>query len=173
MLINYKKVVMLIVFFVTAFIAVFLSGCASTTETIPLKASVQTVAYLNPDESNLPSPIVVTFYQLKNSSAFKQANFFSLYNNASAVLGSALIDKEGMEIRPNQNRKIDLDLSTKARYIGVVAAYRNTSRARWRSIVTVPPNSKTIKLRVLLQSQGLELYPPKEGHVCISNSCLF
>lgn len=160
-----KKIIILMVI-------ILLSGCANPT-TIPLTTNIQSVYYLNPNTYNRPSPIIIVLYQLKNASSFKQANFYSIYNNASKTLENSLIDKEQIEIKPNQIKNLKIHLSTKANYVGIIAAYRNINRAQWRRIIEVPQGIKAIKFDIELQSQSLVISHIKHSKFCIGSKCIF
>lgn len=154
------------------FAITLLSGCANP-NTIPLSTTIQSVYYLNPNTYNRPSPIIIVIYQLKNVSSFKQANFYSIYNHASKTLGNSLIDKEQIEIKPNQTKNLKLHLSTKANYVGIIAAYRNINRAQWRRIIEVPTDVKALKFNIELQSQSLVITHIKHSKLCIGTKCIF
>lgn len=136
-------------------VAVALTGCSSS-KPPRMKTSLESVSYLNPNIYNQPSPVVVTIYQLKSPTAFQQASFFSLYNNASAVLASDFIDKRDIEIRPQQKEKLEITMSPDTSYIGVLAAFRNPDNAKWRQIAPVKPG-KNVKLKIDLASQSVDI----------------
>jgi len=150
-----------------------LSGCTGNPKTIPLTTTIQSVYYLNPNSFNRPSPIIVVIYQLKNAGVFKHASFFALYQHASTLLGNRLIDKKQIEIKPNQTKNINLHLSTKAHYLGIIATYRNINRANWRSIIKIKPKTKAIDLNIELQSQRLVVTGIKNSNFCLGSKCFF
>ncbi len=47
-----------------------------------IEATFRAAADLNPDYQGNPSPLVVRFYELKSPTAFNNAGFFDLYDNA-------------------------------------------------------------------------------------------
>lgn len=157
---------------ITLMVIIFLSGCTNP-NTIPLTTNIQSVYYLNPNRYNRPSPIIIVIYQLKNASSFKHTDFYSIYNHASKTLGDSLIDKEQIEIKPNQTKNLKLHLSTKANYVGIIAAYRNINRAQWRRIIEIPTNIKAIKFNLELQSQSLAITHIKHSKFCIGSQCIF
>jgi type VI secretion system protein VasD len=130
------------------------AGCATPNGT-NANVNLQAAKYLNPDIDGNPSPVVVSFYELSTPFAFKQANFYRLTNNAAAVLGTNLIDKQTFEMRPGSNRNITQFITPNAHYLGITAAYRNIDQANWRSIIKIPPKAKSLKVLVSLESQGL------------------
>jgi type VI secretion system protein VasD len=88
---------------------------------------------VNPDEQNRASPIVVRIYQLKDDAAFKDADYFALYEKEAATLSSALIARVEFELSPGEKRTVDYSVSPDTRYIGVAAAYRDIRNAQWRA----------------------------------------
>jgi len=98
-----------------------------------VKLTVQASATANPDDKQRPSPIVVRIYQLKDDAAFKDADFFSLYEKEQGVLAAALISRAEFEVAPGHQQAIDYQLSPDARFVGVAAAYHDIRNAGWRT----------------------------------------
>lgn len=136
--------------------SLLLLGCFS--EQAPqMKALIQAGNTLNPNVYNQPSPIVVTLYQLKSPTAFQQANFYTLYNNAAVVLAADLLDKTDIEIRPQEKQTLHVTLSPNTHYIGVLAAFRDPDTAQWRQILTVKPGANVnVKINLAMQSITLK-----------------
>lgn len=98
-----------------------------------LKLSLSVSADVNPDAQNRPSPIVLRIYQLKDDAAFKDADFFALYDKEQATLAAALVSRVEFEVAPGEQRTVDYQLSPDARFVGVAAAYRDIRNAAWRA----------------------------------------
>ena len=94
---------------------------------------------VNPDLNERPSPVVVTIYQLSSRTIFDNQDFFSLYENAQAILGPDLLAKQELELQPEQKFTQTLKLNKNANYVGVVVAYRDVDNSRWRGVVEVSP----------------------------------
>ena len=151
---------------ITAFIALLISlllttGCTLNADP-QAKLSLKSVRYLNPNINGNPAPIVVSIFELKSADKFKGADYFKLSHHVSNLLGPDLIDKESLEIRPDSQQIITLKLSSDARYIGIMAAYRNIGTAKWRDIIKIPPENKKININVALESQGINVKLHKE-----------
>ena len=142
------------IFTAISLVFVLLSGCAhyDGTET---KLTLRAVQYLNPDISGKPSPVVVSIYELKSPFAFKQASYNQLNTNTSALLGTMLIDKQAIEIRPGEEKKKTKYLTPNSHYLGITVAYRNIDQANWRKIIELPHQAKKVKITLNLESQGL------------------
>ncbi|HEX3398155.1 MAG TPA: type VI secretion system lipoprotein TssJ [Steroidobacteraceae bacterium] len=126
--------------FPTLPIALLLAGCLALTacksgppKPQVLKLTVSASADANPDAQNRPSPIVIRVYQLKDDAAFKDADFFALYDKEQATLAAALISRQEFELAPGAQKVVDYQLPLDARFLGVAAGYRNIRDAAWRT----------------------------------------
>jgi type VI secretion system protein VasD len=84
-------------------------------------------------------PIVVRVYDLKGQGAFTTADFFSLYDRESAVLGSALLARDEVTLAPGQFLPIERQLNPDATYLGVIAAFRDIDHSHWREPLRLNP----------------------------------
>jgi type VI secretion system protein VasD len=117
----------------------WLSGCGSSPpKPQPIKMNIVVSADVNPDAENRPSPIVVRVYQLKDDAAFKDADFFTLYDKEQATLAAALVSREEFELAPGEHRAVDYKLSPDAHFVAVAAAYRDIRNAAWRAETGAP-----------------------------------
>jgi len=137
-------------------LATGLTACASGPGGVAV--NIQSARYLNPDVNGIASPLVVSIYQLKSPFTFNNANYGSLANNSAAILGTDLIDKQTMEIRPGENKMINLDLTQNTQYIGIVAGYRKINQAQWHTTIRIPGKGKGISIALNLESQGLSAH---------------
>ncbi|HEY0747837.1 MAG TPA: type VI secretion system lipoprotein TssJ [Steroidobacteraceae bacterium] len=111
-----------------------LSACKSAPpKPVTIKLTVSASADANPDAQNRASPIVVRVYQLKDDAAFKDADFFALYDKEQGTLAAALISREEFEVAPGAQKIVDYQLALDARFVGVAAAYRDIRNAAWRA----------------------------------------
>jgi type VI secretion system protein VasD len=111
-----------------------LVACKSAPPKPPIvKLSITAAADVNPDAQNRASPVVVRVYQLKDDAAFKDADFFALYDKEQATLAAALGSRQEFELAPGEHRLIDFEVALDTRFIGVAAAYRDLRNAEWRA----------------------------------------
>src|SRR4051794_11404723 len=89
--------------------SLFLTGCFGVKVPV-LSATIETGNFLNPNVYNQPSPVVITFYQLKSATIFQQVDFFSLYDNPAKTLAADLLDKYEVELRPEKSQEIHFNL---------------------------------------------------------------
>jgi type VI secretion system protein VasD len=117
--------------------AAFAAGCASKPVVTPVALTLSAGADANPDVRGRASPLTVRVYALKSPGPFEAADFFSLFDKDQATLGAELVQREELLLRPGESRKLDLVLPADARAIGVLAAYRDLERSRWREVRAV------------------------------------
>jgi type VI secretion system protein VasD len=128
---------------------VFLFACSSgskkppAAEPVPVKRTIVTATDLNPDPEGKASPVVLMVYQLRETGAFQNADFFSLYDQPSRTLGPDLVARpEELKLRPDQKREFETEIDEETRHLGVVVAFREIERARWRAVAEIPEKKK-------------------------------
>ncbi len=136
--------------------AAMAAGCSSTPDPTVVAATIQAEENLNPDASGRPSPLVIRMYELKALSAFKDADFFSIWDNDQQTLAADLNGREEMVLRPGDTHSVQRVTQPGTRFIGVVAAYRDLERAVWRASVPVVPN-KTLPLSIKLDDRSVSI----------------
>ena len=115
---------------------------------------VQAAANVNPSVSNRPSPLLLRVYELKSASAFNNADFVSLYQRDQAELGAEMVSRDEIVLNPGDSRPLIKTAAPETRYIGVLAAFRDLDRAKWRSVVEVRPGEKQ---RIVISAEELSV----------------
>ncbi|MEO8152538.1 MAG: type VI secretion system lipoprotein TssJ [Rhizobacter sp.] len=128
----------------TLLAGVSLCGCSMFGGPATLNASVVASAQVNPDARKRPSPVVVRVFELKTSTLFEQADFVSLFEKEQAVLGAELVSREEFVLRPGETKPLTKPLSPDTKFIGVMVAFRELERARWRAVVPVAAGKKNV-----------------------------
>jgi type VI secretion system protein VasD len=113
---------------------VLLAGCAPKPVVTTVSMNLTAGADANPDARGRASPLTVRVYVLKSPGPFESADFFSLFEKDQATLGAELVQREEVLLRPGESRKLDFTLPADAKAIGVMAAFRDLDRARWREV---------------------------------------
>ncbi len=142
-----------------------LSGCAgkppegkSQDKAPPrLSLEIEATADVNLGPGGQPLPVVVRVYALKGQGAFSGADFYSLFDKESEVLGADLIAREELTVRPAERRTIGHPLDAGVTSIGVVAAYRAIDRSRWRAVTPVVPGEDN-HLRIVVGAETVSIY---------------
>jgi type VI secretion system protein VasD len=122
-----------------AAIALALSACASgPPKADKARMTLKAEAQINPDATGRPSPIVVRVYQLKSEEKFAAADFFALFDDDQKALGGDLLGREEAELTPGEAREMQFAVSRDAKFVGVMAAFRDIRNSRWRVIQPAP-----------------------------------
>lgn len=103
-----------------------------------LHLSIQAERSLNTDRQQGSASLALRVYVLRDGQAIQLASFDSLYDNDEAALGGALLRREVLHLRPGESREMVLALGGEARFVAVVAAYRELERSQWRSVLALP-----------------------------------
>jgi type VI secretion system protein VasD len=123
-----------------------------------IDATLEASIFLNLDESGNPSPLVVRTYELSDIAEFNAARFFSLYDEDSTLLGSALKAKNEMMLLPGEKKELKKELDPETRYFGVIGAYRDIDHAIWRAAVRTPPD-KTTSVIIRFEKLKISIVP--------------
>lgn len=141
-----------------ALLAVALAaGCAKPPPPPPvteIAGVMQAAAALNPSVSGRASPLMLRIYELKSATAFNAADFVSLYQCDQAELGADLVARDEFILVPGERREFVRRAAPETRYLGVLAAYRDLERARWRAVAVLRPGQKQ---RVLIDAGTLSV----------------
>jgi type VI secretion system protein VasD len=140
-------------------LALALAGCASPPPppiVSNIQLSVAAGADANPDARKRASPVTVRVYALKSSAPFDAADFFSLYEKDTATLGAELVQREEFLLRPGEEKAMPLKFGPEVKAIGVMAAFRDLERARWRAVHVVDVG-KSVELKVKLSGSQIGL----------------
>jgi type VI secretion system protein VasD len=147
-------------------LGVALAACGGAPPPPPTVAAVAIAAAadVNPDASGQPAPVAVRVYQLASTAAFERADFFDLRQNDQAVLGADMLGRDEFLITPGGSQQLSVEMKPGAKYIGVVAAFRDIQRANWRA-TAAPPANQTTAVRVTIQGLNVSvaMAPPGSG----------
>jgi type VI secretion system VasD/TssJ family lipoprotein len=122
-----------------------------------LQLLVHAQRQLNTDARNASASLALRIYVLRDASAFEQASFDSLYDDDAATLGSNVLVRESLHLRPGEARELGLELSGDARALGVFGAYRELDHSQWRAVLPLPAGSIATRARIDAQARQLQL----------------
>jgi type VI secretion system protein VasD len=111
---------------------------APTAEPSSLSITINVSGNANPDIRGRPSPVVVRLYELRTTTNFESADFFSLNDKDQATLGGDIVNRDEFFMQPGQSHTILRKAGPTSRGIGVFAAYRDLERSKWRAVATIP-----------------------------------
>ena len=124
------------------------AGCSSPPPpkpiTTPVAMTLVAADDANPDARGRASPLTVRVYTLKTSGAFEAADFFSLFEKDQATLGAEMVQREELLLRPGDSKKLEMTLPADIKAIGLMGAYRDLDRARWREVKVVEPGKPLV-----------------------------
>lgn len=106
-------------------------GCSSKPKPTVVDASIEAARDANPDRNGRPSPVVIYLYELESSQEFGSADFFAL-TDAGGAGAPGVLNRREFQLDPGDRMRFNEEVSPDARYLGVVAAYRDIQQARWR-----------------------------------------
>lgn len=148
---------------VTSALAVGLAGCAKGPPPSPppppptvVKLTITANADVNPDARGRASPIVLRIYELKSVAVFNQADFFSLWEREKEALGSDVVARDEVQLRPGESKTIDRAVGSDARHVAAVASFRDLERTGWRAAVELRPHQINV-LSVNLGARGVTI----------------
>ncbi len=146
-----------------------ITACASPPPPPPppviseIQLQVLAGADVNPDARKRASPVTVRIYALKSAAPFEAADFFSLFDKDTATLGAELVQREEFLMRPGDQKALPLKFGPEVKAIGVMVAYRDLERARWREVHAIDIG-KAVELKVRLNGSQIafekKLLPP-------------
>ena len=154
-------------------VSVLIAGCASgqrPSMPVPLTVFIKADANINPDPHGRPSPLKVVIYELKSSSVFESADFFSLSQDDRAVMRTELLEREEVFLRPGESRTLIRKGLPGTTHIGVIAEFRDTGKSIWRAAAEVPAaqagifssllgGTKEKAYQVLLDQRSVKIMP--------------
>ena len=129
-----------------AAVMVLASGCAGAPKPVKVKGEISAVETLNPDYQGRPSPVKIIVVQLKSADAFNNADFFSLFDAESGVLGGDELARTEMLLQPGETREWVPEFDPETEFVGVVGAFRDIENAQWRASAAVVERGITAKI---------------------------
>jgi type VI secretion system VasD/TssJ family lipoprotein len=122
-----------------------------------LQLHVQAQRSLNTDASNASASLALRIYVLRDASGFEKASFDSLYDDDEATLGSNVLVRESLHLRPGEARELALEYSGDARAVAVFGAFREIEHSQWRAILPLPPGVAAPRARVDALARQVQL----------------
>ena len=122
-----------------------------------LQLLLQAQRSLNTDARNVSASLALRVYVLRDTSGFEKASFDSLYDDDQATLGSNVLVRESLHLRPGETRELALELSNDARAVAVFGAFREIEHSRWRAILPLPVGTLAPRARVDAQARQLQV----------------
>ncbi|SFC95575.1 type VI secretion system lipoprotein TssJ [Pseudoalteromonas denitrificans] len=132
-----------------------LFGCMTTKVNLKVEATDN----LNLNQFEEALPVVLKIYQLSDIQAFKNASFEQLWKSDKSVLANSLLTVEERTVNPSEKLNIEFEQDENARFVALVALFRDRSDNKWRTFHDL--NSGSVKLstslEVLISSNSVQL----------------
>lgn len=140
-------------------------------EQMKLDLAIKAKDTLNPDDKGRASPVLVRLYELKTSSTFENADYYSLNAADRTVLTRDLLVRDEFILRPGEFRDIERKLDPDTQVLGLLVGYRDLGKATWRTVYKLPPAPKAawyraaiparkIMLQIVLDEQAITVSKP-------------
>lgn len=117
-------------------------GGSTPTKPITTKARISASNEVNPNAQGRPSSVHLRIFQLRDESAFMNADFGSLVDKDQETLGASLIQRSEADLSPGDEQELVLNIAPDARVLGVIAELANYRNAQWRAFTRVPAKEK-------------------------------
>ncbi|MEO8751281.1 MAG: type VI secretion system lipoprotein TssJ, partial [Casimicrobiaceae bacterium] len=75
----------------------------------------------------------------RSTAGFESADFFSLYERDQATLTSEALARDQFIMKPGETQSFTRKANSDARYLGVLAAYRDLEHSAWRATAAIAP----------------------------------
>ncbi len=110
---------------------------------------------LNQDRRGLSLPVVLRIYQLKDSKAFETATSAQLL--AGDALKPDILGRTEVTLNPSATVRLSELMADEARYVGVVAFFRDQANAEWQLVIPKAQWKKTDPVRLTVAGNRLEI----------------
>ena len=159
---------------VLGLVSLALLGCTTAPaqlEQMKLDLAIEARDTLNPDDKGRASPVLVRMYELKTSSTFENADYYSLESTDRTMLVPDLLARDEFILRPGEFRDIERKLNSDTQVLGLLVGYRDLGKATWRTVYKLPPApeaawyraaipARKIKLQIVLDEQAITVSKP-------------
>lgn len=155
----FLKYLLVFVTTITGLIAV--ASCSNVASVLNLDTDLElrvvAKADMNPDDSELASPLVVRLYELKDKKKFESLAFYDIYQNDKKLLGKNLIDKHILkQFVPDTKVKKQIVLNKKTRYVALFAEFTQYQNAEFKGVFEIYPHFDR-KVDVVLTGTSLQV----------------
>ena len=146
---------------VLSFFSIMLISCANVAKVLDLDSDLEmemkALADINPDDNDLPSPLVIRLYELKDNKQFEQMEFYDIYERDEEILGKNLIARHVLKhFTPDSQRNEKMVLRNNTRFVGLFAEFSQYKNSKYRAVFEVSPHLDS-KVKIILSGTELQL----------------
>ncbi|KVM88401.1 type VI secretion system lipoprotein TssJ [Burkholderia stagnalis] len=118
---------------------------------------VESRAVLNQNSQGQSLPVAIRVYQLKDAKTFAKAGYPQLLDDDRALLKADLLGSRDATLAPGASVKLSAPMHDDARFVGVVAFFRDQDGAEWQLVIPKSQWKKTDPVRLVVNGNRLEL----------------
>ena len=147
-------------FLLLPLLALTMIGCPK--QAAKLAMTLQAAPNVNPDPGGKSLSVVVRVYQLKDKGRLESADYNAIWKLDKDTLSDDFLAVQERVVQPGTQEMLEIQTNPMAKYVGVVALFRNPSGDSWRRLVPIggksrPIGGKTQTISLTLRDQGIEL----------------
>lgn len=107
---------------------------------------------------------IVRIYQLKDSKAFSNTDYASLFAADSNVLNADLVAQKDIRVRPGEAISVDMPMEKSAKFVAITAMFLTPDQEKnsWRVVLSREDLDPDEARHLELNAQTLTLLPAKE-----------
>ncbi|WP_345980446.1 type VI secretion system lipoprotein TssJ [Sulfurimonas sp. HSL3-2] len=128
------------IYFTSLLIVIFMSGCVSKNPT-HIDLEITSGKEINVDDDNVSSPLMLVFYELSSADKFSKYNYWDIVDNSGKKLKQDILSQTKYPILPNEKQTYQIVFDEKAKYLGIVAKFRDIKDSNWRYIINLEKDS--------------------------------
>ena len=114
------------------------------------------ISALGTANMNGGAPAKVKVYYLTSASKFRTGDFFALFNEGEATLGTDLVGTDDLQLAPGRTVNTTRSFATAPTAVGVVAAFRDINSARFSAVRSIAPNQEN-DLKILVSGNSVSI----------------
>src|SRR5436309_15779273 len=106
--------------------------------------TLQAAPNVNPDPGGKSLSVVVRVYQLKDKGRLESADYNAIWKLDKDTLSDDFLAVQERVVQPGTQEMLEIQTNPMAKYVGVVALFRNPSGDSWRRLVPIGGKSRPI-----------------------------
>lgn len=121
-----------------AFIAIALVFTACSSKPTHLELVIGSTNDLNLDINKVPSPLMLTFYELESAENFLKFDYWTILENSGKNLGPDLLSQSKNIIIPNQGQTYKIVFNEKTKFLGILGQFRDIKNSeKWKEVINL------------------------------------
>ena len=135
-----------------AVLPLLLAACGGTPSRVTFQVRAGTD--INPDGNGEAKPTSLRLYLLTAGTHLRSADYFALIEHEQETLGSELLLRRDLTIRPGETRDIRVTVPEDTKEVAAVAGFQQLDQANWVATRAIPSDGR---VPVILQARTVSL----------------